>query len=115
MAVPVNHDSKPRRFRPQIDERQIMKYVNQSSAEFNHIGLWQSARPCAVVDIAAYGRNRSNRAELVQNFRRAYIAGVNDVFGAAQCVQCLGPELPVCIGDDADQNRSSQFSVLSFW
>ena len=83
VAVPVNYSSKPCRFRLQIDERQIMKYVNRSSAEFNHIGLWQLARPYTLIDIAAYGSNGRNQAEFIENLRSTHVPCVNDVFGPA--------------------------------
>jgi hypothetical protein len=40
-------------------------------------------RPSSFVDVSAYGVNRCKRREFVEDFRRANVAGMDDVFRSA--------------------------------
>jgi hypothetical protein len=43
-----------------------------------------SARPGTAIVVATHGGQRRQRSQLLQNFRRADVAGMDDVVGAAQ-------------------------------
>ena len=49
---------------------------------------------------------------MVEDFRRAYVSCVNDVVRSAQGVYGFGTKQAVSVGDDAEVEGSSQFSVL---
>jgi hypothetical protein len=50
---------------------------------------------------------------LIENFRGADVAGVNDVFGSAQGFERFGSKQAVGVGNDADEDGSSQSFDLS--
>ena len=90
-----------------------MQDVNRNTREFDNLGLRELARPRRFVDVAADGCEWSDCFQLIENRRIAYIASVNDVIGATQRLNGLGPQQTVGVGDDADEGRGSQLSVLS--
>jgi len=84
MAVPVDHCLESRRLRLEIELRKIVQHVKGDPAELEHLGSRQLARPCSFVDVATDRGHGSNRCKLVENFRIAHIAGMNDVPRSAQ-------------------------------
>jgi len=113
MSVAGNHGREARRFGLQIQLREIVQNVDRNAGQFEHLGLWQAAGPGVLIDIAANRSHGSNRFEFFQNLRRANVAGVDDVVRPAQCVEGLRTQQTMSVGDDADREGSSQFSVLS--
>ena len=99
-----DHGRESRCFRLEIQLRQIMQHVDGNPAEFNHVSLRQLARPRALIDIATHRDHGRNRSKLFEDFRRADIAGMNDVFGSVQSCNRLRPQQPVRVRDDADQD-----------
>ena len=97
----------------EIELRKIVQHVNGDAVELDHFRLRQLARPRPLVDVAANGGHGSNGCKLVENFRIAHIAAVNDLLRSAQRFERFRPQQSVRIGNDADKDRSSQFSVLS--
>jgi hypothetical protein len=113
VAVPRDHNSESCSCRFQIELRQIVQHINGNAAELNNLSLGQLARPRFNIDIAANRGDRRKRRELVKNLRRANVACVNDVLRPAQRLQRFRTKQPVRVGDDADEEGGSQFSVLS--
>src|ERR1700688_5100995 len=113
MRVARTHGGEARRFGLQIQLREIVQNVDQNAGQFEHSILWQAAGPGVLIDIAANRSHGSNRFEFFQNLRRANVAGVDDVVRPARCVEGLSMHKTMSVGDDADREGSSQFSVLS--
>ena len=66
-------------------------------------------RPCVLVHIAAHGGQWGDGSKLFEDFRRAHIAGVNDVLGAAEGLDGLRPEEAVSIGDYCELHQKRRF------
>ena len=113
MTVAAYHNRESGGFGLVIQLRQIVQYVDGNSADFKHLSFWQLARPRSFVDVAPDGCNWGDGRERFEDLRRAYVAGMNDVFGAAQGFDGLRPQQAVRVGDDTDEDGSSQFSVRS--
>ena len=111
--MPGDYDFESRDLRLQIEFRKIVQHEDGNAAEFNDFRLRQSARPGIPVDIAADCTHRRNGCEVLENLGRADISRVNDVLRALQGSARFGAKQSVRIGDDADEDGSSQFSVLS--
>jgi hypothetical protein len=90
VAVAGDDGGKPRGGRLQIELREIMQYINRDAAGLENLRFGQLARPCALIDVAANGRHGSDGFELVKNFGRAHIPGMNDVIRSAQRCERLG-------------------------
>jgi len=114
MAVSVDDRLESGSLRFEIELRKIVQHVNGDATEFDHLGSRQLARPCPLVHVSANRSHGSNRCKLVENFRIAHIAGMDDVPRPAQSFEGLRPQQPMRIGDDADEDRSSQFSEFDF-
>jgi len=115
VAVARYDGVESRRFRFQIQFGEVVQDINGNAADFDHLGLRQRPRPSSLVDVAAHDRDRRDRGEASKNFRCTDIAGMNDVLGASQLGHCFRPKQSVCVGDDADKDRSSQSADLSSW
>jgi hypothetical protein len=74
-----NYDSKPCRFRPQIQLSKIVQYKNGNTGEFDHFRLRQLPRPRCCVDVPADGDHGRDSREFLKNFGRTNVSGVNDV------------------------------------
>ena len=111
MAVARDDDIEPGCFRLQIELRQIMQHIDGDSANLDDFCLRQLAGPGLFVDIAADRSHGRNSRKLIKNLGSAHIACMDDVFRAAQRYKSLGAKQAVGIGNDADEDGSSQFSV----
>ena len=108
-----DHDFESRHLRLQIEFRQIVQHEDGNDAEFDNFRLRQLARPGIPVYVAADRAHRRNGCEVLENLGRADISRVNDVLRALQRRECLWAKQPMSIGDDADEDRSSQASDSS--
>jgi hypothetical protein len=81
---------------------QIVQHIDGNTAQLKHFGFRQLERPRSFVDVAAHGYNRRDGGEFFEDLGRAYIPGVNDVFGATQGFEGLRAQQAVRVGDDAD-------------
>jgi len=108
MAVSGDDDIEPGYFRLQIELSQIMQHIDGDSANLDDFCLRQLAGPGLFVDIAADRGHGRDRRKLIKNLGSAHIAGVDDVLRAAQRCESLGPKQTVGVGDDADDNLSTQ-------
>lgn len=112
--MPRDHRVEPSGFGLQIELRQIVQHINGNACDLDGFSFRQSARPRTLVDIAANRGHGRNMLELFKNLRRANITRMNDVAHSAQRIQCFRTKQSVGIGDDADDDGSSQFSVFPF-
>jgi hypothetical protein len=110
--VAGDYDAESCSLRLQIQLREIVQDVNRDAGGLQHFGFWQPVRPGGFVDVAANRRHGREFRELFENFGRANVAGVNDLFGSAQSRDCLGTKQAVRVGNDADDDGSSQLWVL---
>ena len=113
VAVAGNDHGESRGFGLQIELRQVVQHVDRNSSYFEHVSFWQPARPGAFVDIATHHPQRGDAGKFVKNFRGANIPGMNDGVGAAQGCDGFRTQQAMRVGDDANEEGSSQFSVLS--
>lgn len=90
-----------------------MQDINRDAGEFYNFCLRQAARPRILVNIAADGGHRGEGCELIENFRGADVAGVNDVLGSAQGFERFGTKQAVRVGNNADEDGGSQSFDLS--
>jgi hypothetical protein len=103
----------PRSLRVQIQLREVVQHINSDATDFHEFIFRKSTRPRSCIDIAANGGYGRNRCEALKNFRRADVAGMNNMFAALQRLKSFRSQWAVRVGDDAEEDRSSQFSVLS--
>jgi len=112
VTVAGYNDRKSGGLRLQINLGELVQNVDRDPGNFERLCFRELARPCSSINVAADRCYGSDFLELGENLRRADIAGVNDVIGAAQQLDRFGTQQPVRIGDDA--NNSSRLPVLSF-
>ena len=102
MRVSINHNTKSRSLRLQIEFVQVVKNVDGDAADFEHIRGGNFAGPGIAVHVAANRGHRSNTSQLFQNGRIANVATMNDVVRSAQSGKSLGSKQAMGIGDNAD-------------
>jgi hypothetical protein len=113
MAVAGNYHAESGRLRFQIDLRQIVQHVDRNSADLDRFSLRQLTGPCPGVDISADSGDGREVRQFSKNLRCPNVSRVNNVFRAAQCLDHFRTKQAVGVGDDADQDGSSQFPALS--
>jgi hypothetical protein len=96
-----------------VELREIVQHVDGNDAKLDNFGIWQLASPGAFINVAANGGYRCNRGKRFENLGCANVARMNDVLRPAQNFERFGAKQAVRVGDDADEDCSSQFSVLS--
>lgn len=113
MTVAVDHHVESSGFGLQIKLREIVEHIDGNSGDLENFGCGEIARPHVLVDVAADRGDGGDGGKFVENFGIADIAGMNDVFRALQGSERFGAKQAVRVGDDADDDGSSRFSVLS--
>jgi hypothetical protein len=108
-----NYDAESGSLRFQIELRQIVQHVDRNSTNLDRLGLGQLTGPCPRVNISADGGEGREVRQFSQNLRCANVSRVNNVCGAAQGLDPFRTKQTVGVGDDADQDGSSQFPILS--
>ncbi len=110
-----NDHMDSRGFGLEIQLPEIVHDVDGNAAEFDKFRLGQVLAPGRLIDVATDGSQWRHSFQVLQNCGIADISGVNNVVGAAESVQCFRPKQSVSVGDDADEDGSSQFSDVGFW
>jgi hypothetical protein len=106
-------DVNSRRFGLQIELREIVQHVEEDACDFDCLRFRQLPRPDGFVDIAANASDRCKASEFIKDFGRTDVASVDDVRDAVQRSDGFGTKQAMRVGNDADDNRSTQLSVLS--
>ena len=114
MAVAIDHYLEPSGFRFQIEPRQIVQHIDGDFPDLDDFRCWQLARPCSLINVSANRRDRAKSCEFLENLRIAYVSGMNNALGPTQRFQRFRTQQAVRVGDDANQDGSSQFSKLSY-
>jgi hypothetical protein len=91
--------------------REIVEHIDGNSGDLENFGCGEIARPHVLVDVAADRGDGGDGGKFVENFGIADIAGMNDVLRALEGSQRFGAKQAVRVGDDADDDGSSQFSA----
>ena len=91
-----------------------MQYVDGDAGDFDDFGLCQFAAPRRFVDIAADGGQGRDGCKFLENLWIADVASVDDVLRPVQDFERFGTKPAVSVGDDADEDGSSQFSDFGF-
>lgn len=60
VAMAKDDDLKSRGFGLEIELRQVVQHVDSDASAFENFCLRQRLRPCAFVNVAAYGNDRRN-------------------------------------------------------
>jgi hypothetical protein len=100
--VAADYNRESRSFGLEIQLSQIVQHIDANATQLKHSSFRQFARPRSFVDIAANGGDGSNRGKLFEDFGRADISRMNDVFAPAQSFDGLRAQQAVGVGDDAD-------------
>ncbi len=91
MRVAADNYGNPGSRRVKVQFMQVMEHVKRRSAQFDKLGRWQRcARPTAI-DVPAYGSERSDFPESVENLRVADVSRVKDVVDCGERLQRLRP------------------------
>ena len=93
----------------EVESSEIVKHVDGNPAKLDDCRMRQSAGPLAFVDIPPHRCNRSEGCQLVEDLGIACVSSMNDVVGSAQSVERFRTKQAVGVGDDADEDGSSQF------
>jgi hypothetical protein len=110
VTVAADHNRESSRFGLEVQLLQIMQHIDGNTAQLNHLSFRQLATPGRFIDVSTHGGDGTNRGKLLEDIGRADIPGMNDVLGPAQRFDCLRAQQAMRVGDDADENGSSQFS-----
>ena len=94
------------RRRVEIDLREVVDRVEQHVAEWQQRGGRQSLGPGAMIVVAAYGGQRRDRRQCLEDRRIADVAGMHDVIGAAHKVERLRTEQAVRVRNQGDAHAS---------
>jgi hypothetical protein len=86
-----------------------VQHVDGNAAELDTLSHRQFARPSILIHVASDGGNGRYGLKFLKDLMRANVPRVNDVLRLAQRLQCFKPKQAMRIGDDADQDVSSQF------
>ncbi len=111
VTVTINYSFESRSLRLQVQLGEVMQNVDRRAREFDYFVLGQPASPRRFIDVPANGSESCKCAESLQDFGITHIPRVNDVFRSAQCVQRFRTKQAVGVGDDADNDESSQLPV----
>jgi len=84
---------------------EVVHDVQADSSDLGRHGLRKRRRPAVAVVVAAYGEDRCDRGELVEERGGADVPGMHDQVDGRQRRDRLGPQKPVRVGDDADDGR----------
>lgn len=109
VSVAGDHDVESGGLGLQIEALEIVQHVNGNAAQLHRFCLGQRQRPRVPVHVAANRRDRCNRGQSLKDFRVSNVASVNDSSRPLQRLERFGPEPAVGIGNDADDDGSSQF------
>ena len=97
--MPADHDVEARDGRVKIKLLDIVQDIDGCRAGFGGGGQRQLGGPFAMVDIAPDGDHRSQCPQGVEDFRFAYIAGMDDEIRAIERAQRFGAQQTVGVGD----------------
>lgn len=93
----ADYESKACRPRIQIERIDVVDDVEMQSRQLDHLSFRESLCPGLAINIPANGSNRRDPFECGNDFRRAYISGMNDVFRAMKRRDRLRPQESVSI------------------
>lgn len=103
MAVAIDHYMESGCFRVQVESAAIMQHVDGHTANFDHFGCWQRARPRVCIDVAADGGHGGKFRESFKDLRRADITGMEDAIGSAERFDGLRAQQAVGVGDHTNR------------
>src|SRR5215472_12196026 len=104
MRVAADYRDESCGFGIEIKSLGVMDDVDRHARELDYLGLRKAPCPVLFVDVAA---DRGYRRDLLQgrnDLRRADIAGMNDMAGAAQQLKRLRPQQTVRVRDYPDDH-----------
>lgn len=109
VAVAGNHNCKSGGFRFEVELSQIVKHVNQNAVDVDDFGLMQLERPFSFIDISADGGHGRDAGQLLENFWRSDVAGMNDSLHSMERCEDFRSKQSMRIGDDADESGQLSF------
>jgi hypothetical protein len=87
--------------------------VDGDPLNLKHVGCRNLLCPGFAIYVAANCGERRDLTELLQDVRITDVPGVSDVVGATQSGEGLRAKQAVGVGDDADEDGSSQVRFIS--
>ena len=97
VGVPGDDGVDGRRLRVDGERLDVVEDVEPDPPHHQDRRLGQRERPRAPVVVPAHGRDRRHRLEGAEHLRAADVARVHDPVDAAETLQCLRAQEPVCI------------------
>jgi hypothetical protein len=85
VAVARDHNLESCGFRLQFEVRQIVQHVDGNAGDLDDFIFRKFTSPRPFVDIAGDGSEGCKVCQLLEDFWRANVAGVDDVLRASQC------------------------------
>jgi hypothetical protein len=83
-----------------------MAYQNADSPELQLGAKWENLGPRLIVAVTPNRRDGSERAQLREQLRRAYVSGMDDVSHPFEKLLHLGVEMAVRVREDADADEA---------
>ena len=102
MRVAGDDDLETRCCGIDVDVFDDVAQVDESSADVDDFGQWQTLAEVSAVDVATNDNNRGDLAQFLEDGRTIYIACVQDERGTFEVFDLLGTEQAVRVGDDRD-------------
>jgi hypothetical protein len=104
MRVTGHDDREARRDRIQVESRNVVEHVEMPAVDLDNLGFRQAGRPRFLVDVASFGKDRSESTESFDDLGISDVAGVDQEVTSSQDMESLRSNDPVGIRDDADND-----------
>ena len=125
VRVTANDGSETGSGRIEVEGAQVMQNVEQHAIHLDHAAGGQALYPAAVIDVATNSGDRGDALQRRQDFRRANVAGVDDLadalqgseglWGAWACVSEMRPiieeEWTLLLFRDSMYKRTQLFAI----
>ena len=92
VGMPADDDLKTCGGGIEVKRVNVVQNVNRGCIRFDDFRFGQRLCPRVGIHISTHRKNRGNRFQLVNNFRIAYVTGVNNQVRAFECAQRLWAE-----------------------
>src|SRR6266481_6134591 len=110
MSVSADHGGKSRNNGVEIECLNIVNDIEGQCCDLDHFGFIELLCPWLDINVAADGRDRSNLFQSTNDVRRSNVSGVKNVLYTAECIERLGAQQTVSVGDHANQHLETSLN-----